>query len=569
MRFLELCETFERISKNRSRIYITNELAALYTRLNPEEARALSYLLIGEISPPFRAIELGVSSNLILQALSTVLARSKDSLEQSLKRWGDIGDFIHVHMRERKINPLMNSSELSILDVYNYLHKIARENTQRGKVDIIINLLLRMNELEGKYLGRMIVNKTRISVGVATVLDSIAQARGVDREIVRTIYYLVSDIGLTAERVFLGDLSYKIQIFNPISPALAERVGNSEQIIEKIGKGFAEYKYDGFRAQVHKRGREIRIFSRRLEDITGFLPEIVEDFQRISNDVIVEGEIVSIVDGKPVPFQELIKRKRKYDVLKYSNMIPVRMYAFDILYLDGVELYSEPFKNRREVLSEFLREKDLERIYLSEGMVVENKSQLDIFFNKALDAGMEGVIVKRLDSPYTPGQRNHNWIKLKRISDTIDGLVVGYFYGQGRLRDYPGSLLVCVYDEELDEYQTVAKVSSGLSEEEFMKLKDRFVEISSPYINLNTRIQPDVWIEPNTVVELNYDNITLSPTHTCASSEFGGRGLALRFPRIVQIREDKSMREVTTVSEMISLYRSQGENQSTGTEGME
>lgn len=569
MRFSELCEVFEKISKNRSRIYITNELAALYSKLNSEEAKILSYLLIGEISPSFRSIELGVSSNLILQALSILLAKPKDSLEQSLKRWGDIGDFMYSHIKDRKINPLLVNVELSVLDIYNYLHRIARENTQKGKVDILVNLFSRVNELEAKYLGRLIVNKTRISVGIATVLDSIAQAKGVDKEVVRTIYYLVSDIGLTAQKVFTGDLSYKIELFSPISPALAERMRDPREILEKIGKGFAEYKYDGFRAQVHKRGKEIKIFSRRLEDITSFIPEIVEDFQRIQDDLIIEGEIVSIVDGKPVPFQELIKRKRKYEVSKYSNILPVQMYAFDILYLNGKELYSEPFQTRRERLEKFLRDVKLERVNLSEGIFVGTEAELERFFNRAIEVGMEGVMVKRLEAPYTPGQRNHNWIKLKKVSDTIDGLVVGYFYGQGRLKDYPGSLLVCVYDENLDEYQTVAKVSSGLSEEEFMRLKDRFIQIPAPFINLNTRIEPDVWIEPNTVVELSYDNITLSPTHTCASSEFGGRGLALRFPRIVQIRDDRSMRDITTVSEMISLYRSQGEQRSEGTEGTE
>ncbi|MEM1971069.1 MAG: ATP-dependent DNA ligase [Candidatus Anstonellales archaeon] len=558
MQFRELCEFLELISKNRSRIYITDQLSKLYSNISSEEAMMVSYMLVGQIAPSYVSLELGVSSNLILQALSAVTGISKDDLELNLKKSGDIGDLAYnILNRKERIRSLINK-ELEIADVFNSLKRIALESSQKIKIEILINLLSRTSPIEAKYLTRFIVNKTRIAIGIMTVLDSIAKAKNVDKDHVRNIYYLISDIGKTALKIFRNDLSYRVELFTPISPALAERVKDAEEILSRSNPVFVEYKYDGFRAQIHKRGRDVKIFSRRLEDITKYIPEIVDDVRRIGDDFILEGEIVSFVDSKPLPFQEIIKRKRKHDVIEYSNRIPVEVYAFDILYLNGEELYNTTFIHRRNLLEAFINRSGFSRIKLSTGEMVDNSSRIEELFNRALSSGMEGLIAKKPDSIYTPGQRNHNWMKLKKSGDTIDCVVVGYFYGQGRLKDYPGSLLVCVYDEQLDEYQTVAKVSSGLSEDEFMLLKEKLISLDSPYLNINTRMQPDVWVEPNVILELAYDNITISPVHTCAYTEFNGKGLALRFPRVIRIRDDKGLGEITRSLEVVDLYRLQG-----------
>ncbi len=556
MLFIDLCKILERIAEDRGRLRIISILSELFSNISPNEAKIVSYLIIGQIAPPYVKLELGVSSNTILNALSQVSGIDKTKLENMLRRVGDIGDLTYKVLENRKLRLLDENRYLSLDYVFNILHKIARDSSIKVKTDLLVSLFGRISSLEGKYLARLIVNKTRVAIGVATVLDSLATAKNLDKERVRKIYYMTSDIGETTYRILSNNLDIDINLYRPIQPALAERVKDSQEMLEKSPELFVEYKYDGFRIQLHK-GDDVKIFSRKLEDITDLLPEIVEDSKKYPGKFIVEGEAVSILDGKPLPFQEIIKRKRKYNIDEYIDIIPIHVYLFDILYLDGQKLIDLPFRDRRAILENFVNN-NFSRLKLSYGKYTSSKQEIDDIFQRSIAEHMEGIIGKKPDAPYTPGQRNHNWMKLKHGKDTIDAVIVGYFYGQGRLKGYPGSLLICVYDEDNDEYQTIAKVSSGLSEEELIELSNKLIATNRPGIGIVSNIEPDVWVEPDVVVEVTYDEITLSPVHTCAKDVFKNRGLALRFPRIIRIRDDKSIYEVTRVSEMISLYKSQG-----------
>lgn len=568
MKFIEFCRVLEDISKDRSRINITNKLSALYSSLSPNEAKIVSYLLAGAIAPSYLNLELGVSVNLILNAISNITLKSKENLEKEFKKIGDIGDLAYWAITNKKLSSLKPISYLNIEDIYNILIKIANNSSTKIKTDLLINLLSQLTAIEAKYLVRFIINKARIAIGVATILDGLALAKNLDKETVRNIYYTISDIGETAYKIYNGDIKSKIQLYYPISPALAERVKDANEMLERAKELFLEYKYDGFRIQIHK-GDKVKIFSRKLEDITSLLPEIVEEANKYNGSFIAEGEALSIIEDKPIPFQDIIKRKRKYDIEKYSSIIPIQVYLFDLLYLNGEELIQKSFRERRLMLERFIDNNDFKRFKISYGVKVNNIEEINKIFNESIKKYMEGVIGKKLDSPYSPGQRNHNWMKLKPGKENIDGVVVGFFYGKGKLKGYPGSLLVCVYDEELDEYQTIAKVSSGLSEEELIAINDKLEKIDKPYLNINTRIEPDVWVEPNLIVEVAYDEITLSPVHTCAQRDFEGKGLALRFPRIIKLRDDKSINEITRTSEMISLYKAQGDKRLEELEDME
>ncbi len=542
MMFNEFCEILENISKTKSRLEIRAKLKEMFSKLNPNEAMIVCYLLEGRLAPSYMNIETNISEKTILSILSTISGYDKNTLENEYKKYGDIGDL--AYDLKIKLSKLSARKSYSLEEVYNILMKISKlqgEDSNKIKQDILINLFSDISNIERKYLSRILVGKIRIYIGTATILEGLADTFELDHEVVKNIYYLISDIGMTAFKIFNKDFSMKIIPFHPISPALAERATSAEEILSHISNPIIEYKYDGFRIQVHKFGQRVEIYSRKLENITSYLPEIVENLKQYKDDFIIEGEAVAFENGKPLPFQEIIKRKRKYDIKEFAEKIPITVYYFDILYLNE-ELYNKPLAERRRILDNL----DLNK---TRAIISSNIEEINEFYKKALEEGMEGIIAKKPDSPYTPGQRNHNWIKLKKSLDTIDCLVVGYFYGEGKLKGFPASLLLAVKNG--DSYETIAKASSGLSEQELIELKNILQPVK---LNVISNIEPDVWAT-GVVVEVAYDEITLSPVHTC--NYRNGRGLALRFPRIVRIRTDRNIEDITTSKEVEALYNLQ------------
>ncbi|NPA22578.1 MAG: ATP-dependent DNA ligase [Candidatus Micrarchaeota archaeon] len=554
MLFKEFVQLLEEVSKTRSRLRIVALLSDFFKKLTPEEARYVAYLLKGEVAPPYKGIDLNVADRTLLHVFAKLTGINVKEIEALYKKLGDIGDLAYEMVKKRKTQPLF-TQEYEIKEIYEMLLKLATltgPGSQQYKENLLLSLFLNLSPEEARYLARIIVGKTRVYIGVATILEAIANASGYSKEEVERAYYLISDIGKVAEDALKGQLEAKVRLFYPISPALAERAKNVSDLHAKIPQPALEYKYDGFRVQIHKsKEGKVKIYSRRLEDITQFLPDVVRYAQEIEGEYIMEGESISYDPNtqKFLPFQFTIRRKRKYDVQKYEKEFPLHVYIFDVLYKDGEEILYKPFKERREVLENLVKGTSFFPSHLTYSDSVEKTQE---FFQEAVSKGLEGIIGKKPEQPYTPGQRNHNWIKLKKDAvDTIDGLVVGYFYGQGKLKDLPGSLLVALYNEKEDKFQTIAKVSSGLSEEEYKLLKELLKPAPAPPTNLEYHLEPDVWVVPEVVVELTYDDITISSMHTC---DIGGQNVALRFPRVLRIRDDKSPEEVTTCSEVKELY---------------
>jgi DNA ligase 1 len=366
----------------------------------------------------------------------------------------------------------------------------------------------------------------------------------------------------------------KVRVGNPVRPMLAERLKTADDVYAKLGTCFVEEKLDGLRFQVHVSARGVEVFSRNLERTTGAFPDIARAVRTHfgARTAIIDGEALAVNDetGEYHPFQVTVQRKRKNKIEAMAEEFPLVLVAFDLIYADGKDLTSRPFEERRAELEARIGAGG--RIVLSRGVLARDATAVNDFFDEAAERGLEGVIAKRPDAPYTPGGRNYNWVKLKRnyrgeLSDTIDVALVGYLRGRGaRARLGIGSLLGAAYNREADTFETVAKIGSGLSEADWVRLRGLLDadERGDRPARVDARLEADVWVEPRHVVTVLADEITRSPVHT-AARDAAGRGLALRFPRVVgpAPRDDKSPEDATTSAEVAEMFAMQRQRKST------
>lgn len=566
MTFWELSEFFSKLEKTTSRLEMADILWNLLEKSPAEEIDKVVYLTLGELVPPFRGIEFGLSDKLIIEALSKACGVRVKQIEGLYKQKGDLGE-----VAQDLIN--WQGRNLSLSRVYQELFDIATTRGTLDKVMKLINLLKGLSGFEAKYVIRIILGKLRLGVGDATVIDALSLLIGNKnlKPAIERAYNLCSDIGLVAKRLREGGIKalegFKVQVGFPIRMALAERVSSAEEIIKRLGKCAVEAKYDGFRLQVHKDGQRVEIYSRNLERMTEMFPEVVKAvIEEIGvKEVILEGEAIAINEetGEFYPFQITIQRKRKYDVEEYSKEYPLKLFCFDLLYLEGEDYTVKPFIERRKTLEEVI--KGTNTLRFSEMIITDKAKEIEEFFEEAITRGLEGIMAKRLDAIYTAGSRNFNWIKLKRsykgtLMDTVDVVIVGYYYGKGaRAKLGIGGVLVGVYDPSTDTFKTVSKVGSGFTEDEWIRLKKILdeIKIDHKHARVDSLLSADVWVEPKYVITVRADEITRSPLHTAGRS-LEEPGYALRFPRAVSfIREDKGPEDANTVEEIIKLYELQ------------
>jgi DNA ligase-1 len=440
------------------------------------------------------------------------------------------------------------------------------------KIKLLTQLLNNSTPLEAKFLARIPLGMLRLGIGDPTILDAFSVKMGGDkklREPLERAYNLCSDLGLVAEVLWKGGMKgiekFKIKAGNPIRSALAERLPSAEEIIEKLGKCAVEAKYDGFRIQVHRSGKNVQLFSRRQENTTHMFPEIVKAVSQLpQKELIMEGEALSYNEetAEYYPFQMTIQRKRKHDVGEMAKEYPLKLFIFDVLYADGKDYTEEPFEKRRKLVEKIVKPGKV--LMHSEMIVTDKADRLDEFFHDCVSRGLEGIIAKDLHAPYVAGARKFAWIKLKRsykgeLSDTIDVTIVGYYRGTGiRAKFGFGGFLGAVYDEKEDMFKTITKCGSGFSEEQMVKLRELLekIKVKSKPARVDSLLEPHVWTEPKYVVSIMADEITESPMHTAGRKR--DTGYALRFPRMVNwIREDKKPEDATTVEEIVKMYKQQ------------
>jgi len=586
MRFDELTKYFERLEAASGRLKMYKLLGELFSRAGEDEVAEIAYLLEARLGPPFAAVNIGMGERMVAAAVAAATKKSEAAVSKLYKELGDLG------LVAQRLTPKNTRGKLTVSEVYSSLLEIARTSgrgSAEKKVKQLADLIGSVSPLSALYIARFVVGRMRLGVGAPTIIEAVARLQPDPREaraVIERAYNLCSDLGLTLktlrERGLGGLKKFKAHVGAPVRMMLAERLPNAEAIVKRLGRCAAEAKLDGFRCQVHLRGRKVEIFSRNLERTTDMFPDIAAAVSGVvrARSAIIEGEAVAVDEatGEFHPFQVTAQRKRKYKIEEMAREFPLIFVAFDLLYADGKDYIDQEYRTRRAALEKLVQQsarsasaksaklaKQNGRVRLVERVMTEDASELQNFFDEQIERGLEGVVAKRLDSRYEAGARNFNWIKLKRayrgeLSDTIDVAVVGYLRGRGmRARLGIGALLAAVYNKKTDSFETVGKVGSGLSEKNWVRLRKLLDEAATPDkpARVDSRLTPDTWVEPQYVMTVLADEITRSPVHTCARDE-SGAGLALRFPRVVGfIREDKSPEDATTVAEIKKMYAMQ------------
>jgi DNA ligase-1 len=507
----------------------------------------------------------------IAAAIASASSRTAEEVALASRELGDLGLVIE------SLLPHTKRSKLTVSDVYEALLKVAGtsgKGSTEAKRDLLADLLRRATTIEARYIVRFTQGRLRLGIAAPTLIEAVARLEDEPkqaRKIIERAFNLCSDLGLVLatwrEQGLDALASFKVRVGNPVRPMLAERLPSAEKIIDKIGRCAVEAKLDGFRCQVHLSRGKIEMFSRNLERTTEMFPDIAGAVKKEVNarSLIIDGEALAVNEetGEFHPFQVTVQRKRKHKVTEMAEDFPLVLVAFDLLFANGKDLTGRSYEVRRSELQRLIGAGG--GIRLSEAVVTDSAQELQLFFDREVEQGHEGIVAKRLSSGYEPGARNYNWIKLKRayrseLSDTVDVVLVGYIRGRGaRARLGIGSLLGAVYDARADTFQTIGKIGSGLSDENWIKLKKLLDEarVTEQPARVDSRMTPDVWVEPRHVVAVLADEITRSPVHTAGRDE-QGRGLALRFPRVVGfVRADKSAEDATTTSEIEEMFTQQ------------
>jgi len=580
MKYSLMADAYEKIEATTKRLEMTDYLVEFLKKTPKDAVDKVAYLTQGKLYPDFVGIEIGVAEKLAIRAVARATGRSEKEIEENMKKTGDLGETTQKFL-EKKTQVTFFQETLTVEKVYDTFDKMAR-STGAGSMDQKINLLAGLlsnaTPKEAKYIIRTVTGELRLGIADMTVLDALAIAYGGGkeaREDIERAYNISSDLGRVAKTVAEKGIEsirkFKVSIGEPIRPMLAERLGSPQEILEKLGgRCIAEFKYDGERVQAHKKGNEVILFSRRLENIKEQYPDAVELVKKYvkAKEAIIEAEIVAIDPdtGEMRPFQELMHRRRKYGIKRAMEEYPVSLFVFDTLSVDGQDLTQKTYPFRHKMLEEIIEKSD--RVRLAEYLITDNANELEKFFEKAVENGCEGVVCKSIkeDAVYQAGARGWLWIKYKRdykseITDTVDLVIVGAFHGRGKRGGTYGAILLAAYDPEEDEFETVTKCGTGFKDEDLAKLpkmmEKHWLLHKSPRVN--SSLEADVWFEPKVVIEVIGAEITLSPIHTAAIDAIRkGSGLAIRFPRFTgDYRLDKAAEDATTVKEIIEMYQSQ------------
>ena len=571
MKFSELSIYFERISQVSSRLEITRILAELFKKLTPDEIEKVVYLLQGKVRPAYEGIDFGMAEKMIIKAAVSALNIEKSFFEKEFKRIGDLGKTIEYFKKQYRSFEEKDLETIVVYEIFYHLATSSGVGSQEVKINFLAQLIRQMDSLSSRFLVRLPTGNIRMGFSDMTVLDAYSWMLKGDkslRPVIEKAYHVRPELGFIGRIIkekgieFLNKI--KPKLFTPIIMMKAERLSSAAEILKQIGQCLVEPKFDGFRLAVHysKAKQEVRLYSRSLEDVTHMYPDIVSGVKKQvkADEIIFEGEAVgyNTKTGEFLPFQETAQRKRKYEIEKMAKEVPLRLFSFELLYKDGESFINKSFIERRKALEDsIITKKNLlkETVVVADEEKVNEESRLEKLFDEAIKKGLEGIIAKKIDGVYKPGAREWNWIKYKRsysakIRDTIDCLVMGYDYGKGKRTDFGiGAFLVGVLDEKKDQFVTIAKIGTGLTDKEWKQLriksyKLRVKEKPKNYF-VNKMMECDVWAEPKIIVEIRSDEITKSPVHTA--------GLALRFPRLERFRDDKNPQEVTTLKELKSM----------------
>lgn len=560
MQFRELAVYLEKLEKTSSRLEITRILSDLFKKTSGGEIDKVTYLSLGVLAPNYNGVILNLAERMMLRVIAKAYDLSEDKVEAEYKKSGDIGSTAQKLAAGR-------GSDSSVTDVYEKLLKIAADNgegSQERKIEKTAELLKSLDPTSVRFVSRIPMGRLRLGFSEKTVIDALSSISHFSGKEIEEAYNIRPDIGYIARLVKEGNLkSAKPEVGVPVVPMLAQRLNSTSEMINKMGEVSVEPKFDGLRIFIHYRKKDnfIRIFTRNMNAIPlETFPELKEVGRFIkAKEVILDSEAIGVDPKREMflDFQKTIQRRRKHEITKNASEIPLQFQVFDILLVDGRSMINEPYIKRREELKKAVVSGSLLKI--DENTVTKDPEVIKEMHQKYLKMGLEGVVVKKANGLYVSGRAGWNWVKMKeeegqrgRLSDTIDCVIMGYTAGLGKRVGFGvGQFLAGIKDGEF--YKTITKVGTGLKDEQFKELKTRLTKIQvkekPKEYEVNKDLYPDFWVEPEVVVELAADEITVSPKHTA--------GYALRFPRLIRFRDDKSAKDATTAGELNQIFKLQ------------
>ncbi len=609
MRYADLVDLYLALEATTKRLEKTLLLADFLRKHFPpgassqtsEELSATLQLLQGRLFPPWDKRTLGMSSKLVVKAIAAAAGESTARVEEEWKRLGDLGK-VAVELVAKKKQATLFSQELSVMDVVGTLSKLPGIEGPRSverKVKIVASLLTSARGEEPRFILRTVLEELRVGIAEGTMRDAIALAylypqfyesftltekgweytfnkenklfaathfpeldgaalkKKLD-ETVQEAYDRTNDFGIVAEAARTGGVTalkaIKLEPGRPLRVMLAQRAGSVAEALDRVGRPAAiEYKYDGFRMQIHKQGDTVTIFTRRLENVTAQFPEVAAHINAHINatDCVLDCEAVGYdpASGRYQPFQHISQRiRRKYDIDTMAEKLPVELNIFDILHLNGTTVLKTPFRERRALLRTVLPTDIPRKLRLSRYEETGEDARAEAFYQESLAAGNEGIMVKALDAPYRPGSRVATWVKVKPVMDTFDLIVVGAEWGEGKRSGWLTSFTLACRAED-GSYLTIGRVGTGLKEleQEGGVTFHTLTELLKPHIVREEG--RDVSISPAVVLEVAFEEIQQSPSYTS--------GYALRFPRVVRVREDRDPERITSLEEVRLAFEQQ------------
>ena len=578
MEFSIIAEIFEKMEKTSKRTELTEILVELLQKTPKKIIPIIVYLLQGIIRPNFEGVELGIAEKLAIRAISKSSGLSIKKIEDGYRDDGDLG-ITASNILKLKTQTTFTAEKITIERVYETLFKIAKlegKGSQDLKMKYISSLLNDATPLEAKFVLKILLSTLRLGIAENTVMDALAIAftgKKENKEQIENAYNVSSDLGKVSLIVATNGIDeikkFKISLFNPIRPMLADRAKSEQEVIKKMPELFAaEYKLDGERVQIHIQANKIILFSRRLENITQYYPDIVENVRK-SLDIhegVFEAEIVPINEntGEFLPFQELMHRRRKYNLDKAVSQYPITVNFFDVLYFDKKDCLNLEYSERRKILERVVNEDNFSKLIPMK--FIKSENEIVDFLENSINAGCEGLMLKTPNALYRAGTRGSNWLKLKReyrneLGDSLDLIVIGAYFGRGRRTGLYGTLLLGTFNPETNNFPSICKVGTGFTDESL----DQLYQILSNKVTLkkNSKIvsemEADVWFEPELVLEIVASEITLSPIHKTGMDLIRkNSGFALRFPKFTgKIRYEKTVEDASTYEEVLALYKKQ------------
>ncbi len=596
MHFAVFCQHIEKIEQTSARLEITTLLAELFSELSVDEARVAAYLVQGRVGPLYDPADFGMAEKLVSKAVQAAFAIDAGTFAEVQQRHGDVGRAAEAFRQQQR--DLSTGQDLSVRQVYEKLVEItqaAGTGSQDHKQQILVTLLHHATPLGARYLARIPAGAMRLGFSDVTMLDAFSWMLSGDKKLRKRIekaYHVRPDLGHIAAELKEGGIErmdeIAPQVGSPILMMRAERMSSGDEIIDKLTRCAVEPKFDGFRVQVHldRSKKRVDLYTRGLEHVSVMYPDIVEGVldQVKAETVILEGEAIGYnpETNAYLPFQETVQRKRKYGIEEMVKKIPLRLFVFELLYRDGESLIEQPYHERRAQLEAVIptrAETDIHQatIVTAQSVVLDDPVAVEKQFDTAVTDGLEGIIAKKLDGVYQAGARGSNWIKFKRsyassaLNDTLDCIVMGYDYGKGKRASFGiGAFLVGVFSPVEDKILRIAKIGTGLTDEEWKELRRRCDTLTADepdrrYV-CDQHMSVDVWVKPEIIVEIQADEITQSPIHTAGrmlkavdteseSANGSQTGYALRFPRLIGFRDDKRVEEATTSAEVVTMAK--------------